>query len=163
MKARVKLAVSLGVVMALLLGGSDVGGAFPRNDRSEKFAGVANVKVLNIICRGDDSDKGKSTVRLKIKVTRKIRGVKFGRLGDDNGWGDRGHIKAVFPGGSLVLHRFENFVSFPKGFKFPRPDRGRETFSIRLFPFKRFHGVYRPVGGDSGLIIIKLRCVKPAS
>jgi hypothetical protein len=158
MKRRIKLLVAVMLAAALL----PVTAAEARRD-GEEFAGVANVKSLNITCPRNDGDRGTSPVRLKIKVTRKTKGVKSELLGDDDGWGDRGHIKAVFPGGSLILHRFETFYSFPRGFRFPRPDNGRKTFEIRLVPFKRTHGKYRRVGDDEARIIIKLRCVRPPS
>jgi hypothetical protein len=162
MRQRVKLAGVLAVVSTLLLPAPGVDAGVER-DGQEKFVGVANVKTLNIVCRRGD-DKGKSTVRLKIKVTRKVNGVPRWRLGDDNGWGDRGHIEAFFPGGKkLVLHRFNTFYAFPKHFEFPKPDSDGDVFKIRLRAFKRFFGHYRRVGHDDGFILVKLRCVKPAS
>jgi hypothetical protein len=164
MNERIKLAAAVSLAAALLVpaSGAEAGTGTKHGPDRERFAGVANVKSLNIVCRGDN-DKGTSALRLKIKVTRKIKGVKPELLGDDDGWGDRGHIKAVFPGGSLVLHRFETFHSFPKHFKFPRPDDDRKTFKITLQPFKRQRGKYHRIGDDEALIIIKLRCVRPAS
>jgi hypothetical protein len=164
MKQRIKRLAAVMLAAALLPATAAEAGTGRRSD-GEAFAGVANVKSLNITCRRhDDDDKGTSPVRLKIKVTRKTKGVDSELLGDDDGWGDRGHIKAVFPGGSLILHRFDTFYSFPKNFKFPRPDNdGRTTFRIRLQPFKRINTKYRSVGDDEGLIIIKLRCVRPPS
>lgn len=163
MDARIKLAAVLSLAASLLLPAEAGAGSRGRHD-NEEFAGVANVKSLNITCRRDDDDKGRSAVRLKIKVTRKTKGVKPEHLGDDNGWGDRGHVEAVFPGGSLVLHRFETFYSFPKNFRFPRPDNGKDgKFVIKLRPFKRGPSQkYRRIGDDAPLTI-KLRCVRPPS
>jgi hypothetical protein len=162
MRQRLRLTVVLAVLTAVLLPASGVEAGTFRRDREERFVGVANVKKLNIVCRRNDDD-GRSTVRLKIKVTRKVKGVPNRLVGDDNGWGDRGHIVETFPGGKLVLHRFDTFVAFPKNFEFPTPDKDGDVFKIRLRPFKRFGGRYVPVGRDDGFIFIKLRCVRPAS
>lgn len=137
MYKRIKLVAAVSVAASLLVpaagaGASTLGKPRPSTGR---FAGVSNVRDLNVTC-APGADFGPASLRPKIKMTRRTTGYNPADLGDTKRRSTR--IVATYPGGSQSLGRFENFYSLPRNFNFPCPPSSSQVtgFDILLQPYR---------------------------
>jgi hypothetical protein len=139
--------------------------AKPRSN-TFRFTGSTNVSSLNITC-APGAEKGTTPTKLKVKATRHFNK----HVTDDfigNSLGQATKFVASYPGGSLVLARFETFytINANKSFKFPcppntgsvHPDAVTSQFVISIQPFKGDKKI-----GTPAQVEVKLRRVGSSS
>jgi hypothetical protein len=125
-----------------------------------RFTGGTNPTSINVNC-APGATQGKSSTRLKVKVTRKFSSaVSAEYIGNSLGQSTR--FVASYPGGSMVLGRFEQwyYINSQGKFTWPCPSGGalQSKFTITIQGFKG----NKPVG-TTGKVDVTLNRVGSAS